>query len=39
MKEYAKVINQFTLEFIGNFCDSEGNILWNKLVNYSSGAG
>jgi len=38
MKEYAKVINKFTLEFIKGFCDVEGNILWNKLVNYNSGA-
>lgn len=38
MKEYAKVINKFTLGFIKGFCDVEGNILWNKLVNYNSGA-
>jgi len=36
MKEYAKVVNKFTLEFINTFCDSEGNILWEDIVMFSS---
>ncbi|MDX9776331.1 MAG: PmeII family type II restriction endonuclease [Petrimonas sp.] len=35
--EYTKVINKFTKEFTNTYCDSEGSILWNKLVNFNSG--
>jgi hypothetical protein len=34
--EYAKVINKFTLEFTTEYCDKEGSILWNKLVQFNS---
>ena len=36
MQEYAKVINRFTSEFIGTFCDAEGNILWDEIVKFNS---
>ena len=36
-EEYAKVINKFTLEFAKEYCDSEGKILWNKIVEFNSG--
>lgn len=36
MQEYAKVVNKFALEFITKFCDSDGNILWNKIVKFNS---
>jgi hypothetical protein len=35
-KEYAKVINKFTKEFGNEYCDEEGCILWNKLVEFNS---
>ena len=34
--EYAKVINRFTGEFIGEFCNSDGSIQWDKLVQFNS---
>ncbi len=36
MQEYAKVINKFTFEFIGAFCNADGNILWEEIVKFSS---
>ncbi len=36
MKEYAKVINRFTLEFIRDYCDNSGAIVWKKLVHFNS---
>lgn len=36
--EYGKVINRFTAEFIQDFCESDGTILWNKLVRFNSGS-
>ena len=30
--EYGKMINKFTLEFIVEYCDEEGNIDWDKIV-------
>ncbi|WP_299983168.1 PmeII family type II restriction endonuclease [Desulfobacula sp.] len=35
--EYAKVINKFSMEFMGMFCDSSGEILWEKVVKFNSG--
>ena len=35
-QEYAKVINRFTAEFIGKFCDAEGNMLWEEIVKFNS---
>lgn len=37
VNEYAKVVNKFTAEFIGKFCDAEGNMLWEKIVKFNSG--
>ncbi len=37
LKEYAKVINKFTVGFAYDYCDSEGSILWDKLVKFNSG--
>jgi hypothetical protein len=34
--EYGKVINCFTAEFIKVFCQPDGTILWNKLVEFNS---
>jgi len=36
MNEYAKIINKFTLEFSKEYCDSDGAILWKKLVQFNS---
>jgi len=36
--EYGKVINRFTAGFIKEFCQDGGTILWNKLVQFNSGA-
>lgn len=35
-REYAKVINRFTKEFIDGFCDASGEISWEKLVSFNS---
>jgi hypothetical protein len=35
-QEYYKVINRFTLEFTQTFCDSEGAIVWERLVQFNS---
>jgi len=39
-KEYVKMINKLTKGFITKYCDSDGNIDWNKimLINSSSKA-
>lgn len=37
LEEYAKIINKFSLEFIGMFCDTSGAILWEKVVQFNSG--
>lgn len=34
--EYGKVINRFTAEFIKDFCQADGTILWDKLVQFNS---
>jgi hypothetical protein len=36
--EYGKVINRFTAEFIKDFCQADGTILWSKLVEFNSAA-
>ena len=36
MEEYDKVINKFTAEFIGKFCDAEGNMLWEEVTKFVS---
>ena len=34
--EYAKATNRFTAEFIGKFCDADGNMLWEEIVKFNS---
>ncbi|MFW6414433.1 MAG: PmeII family type II restriction endonuclease [Verrucomicrobiota bacterium] len=36
-KEYARVINRFSSEFMAEYCSPQGDILWNKLVEFNSG--
>jgi hypothetical protein len=36
-REYPKVVNRFTRDFIGRFCNPEGSILWDKLLKFNSG--
>ncbi len=35
-KAYAQMINKFTKEFITDFCSSNGNIEWEKLIIFNS---
>ena len=35
-EEYAKVVNKFSLEFIEMFCDSSGEIHWEKVIQFNS---
>lgn len=37
MAEYAKVLNQFTQQFVTDFCNPDGAIDWDKLLTYNSG--
>lgn len=37
LKEYRRVINKFTTEFGGNYCSRNGDIRWDKLVEFNSG--
>lgn len=34
--EYSKVVNRFTLEFIQDFCDLDGQINWERIVQFNS---
>ena len=36
MKSYSQMINKFTKEFTTEFCDDNGAIDWEKLVNFNS---
>jgi len=36
--EYGKVINRFTREFIDEFCEADGTILWERVVKFNSAA-
>jgi len=36
LTSYSQMINKFTKEFIDNFCFSNGDIDWEKLVKYNS---
>ena len=38
LNEYGNVINKFTKEFIGEFCNESGQILWDKIVRLNSSA-
>ncbi len=37
IKSYSKMLNQFTRDFIKDFCKSNGEIDWEKLVKLNSG--
>ncbi|MBN4070055.1 cytosolic protein [Olleya sp. AH-315-F22] len=37
IKSYSKMLNQFTRDFIKDFCKPNGNIDWEKLVKLNSG--
>ena len=39
LKEYSKVVNKFTREFMQDFCDWEGQILWERIVQFNSSDG
>lgn len=34
--EYNKIVNEFTKKFIQDFCDQEGNINWQKIIQFNS---
>ncbi len=36
IKEYDNVINKFSFNFMERFCNSEGEILWEKVVQFNS---
>lgn len=36
LKSYSQVINKFTKEFSNNYCDNQGNIEWDKIVELNS---
>ena len=33
----AEIVNRLTGNFIGDFCDQNGKILWEKVVEFNSG--
>ena len=35
--EYAKVVNQFTQQFVADFCRDDGAIDWDRLLIFNSG--
>ncbi|WP_010418705.1 PmeII family type II restriction endonuclease [Anaerophaga thermohalophila] len=37
LASYAKMINKFTKEFANDFCNDNGEINWEKLVEFNSG--
>lgn len=37
LKEYGKVVNRFTADFIEDYCSKDGEILWKKIVKENSG--
>ena len=37
IKSYSKMLNKFTLDFAKEFCKVNGEIDWDKLVQYNSG--
>lgn len=37
LQYYSNMLNQFTNEFIEEFCKENGEIDWNKLVEFNSG--
>jgi hypothetical protein len=37
LREYDKVVNRFTAQFIRKYCERSGSIKWKKLVKFNSG--
>ncbi len=35
-EQYSKMINQFTKDFLIEFCNDDGSIDWERLVRYNS---
>ena len=38
LKSYSKMLNKFTKEFTNEYCKNNGEIDWDKLVRFNSGA-
>jgi hypothetical protein len=36
--EYGKVVNKFSMQFMKEFCEEDGTINWDDLVEFSSGS-
>lgn len=36
-EEYARVVNKFSLEFMEMFCDTSGQIHWDKVIQFNAG--
>lgn len=36
LKSYSQVINRFTKDFSNEFCNDDGTINWNKIIEYNS---
>jgi hypothetical protein len=36
LESYANMINKFTREFINDYCNDDGSINWDKIVEYNS---
>jgi hypothetical protein len=37
LKEKSRVVNKFSKQFLDDFCDENGDIDWDKLVEFNSG--
>lgn len=37
-EEWAKAKNRFAKEFLAGFCDDDGSINWNRLLEFNSGS-
>ncbi len=37
-EEYSKVVNKFSFEFMGMFCDPDGAVFREKVVQFNSGS-
>jgi len=38
LKSYSKILNKFTKEFTNEFCKQNGEIDWDKIIRFNSGA-
>jgi hypothetical protein len=38
-QEYARVINRFAEEFMREFCDENGTVLWENIIKFNSSSG